>query len=176
MINSRDRLFYLLFSIEDNKLSVGRLNCYMYIFQLLGVNLDYKFRINTSGLRSKNFSRFLEDQIAKGVVCQKDGYIAITNDSESLVDNYIMSFRDIRITNYVKSILSDLSDDELYLVCIVSIIMNDVISSRGIDALVTSRNFIENSVKNLCSAYSSDNFNYSIAFLRKLEKECRLDV
>lgn len=174
MITSNDRLFCLLTSIEK-PISTGRLNCYIYILQKLGFNLDFQFRVNVSGVRSKSFSRYLEEQVSTGFIVQRNGDITLTSESSRVLENFILTWESLDSVFKIKSTLDALSDDELYLVCIVDIIITDVIKSRGIDALVTSRNFVENSVKNLCSEYSEANFNLAVALIRKLKKECVLN-
>lgn len=174
MITSDDKLFCLLTSIET-PISTGRLNCYIYILQKLGFTLDYQFRVNVSGVRSKSFARYLEEQISTGFITQKDGNISLTSESLKVLESFILTWEELDSTSRVKYILDRLTDDELYLVCIVDIIITDVIKTRGIEALVTSRNFIENSVSNLCSAYSKENFNLAVALIRRLKKECTLN-
>lgn len=174
MITSNDRLFCLLLSAESD-ISIGRLNCYTYMFQKLGFSLEYPFRINVSGVRSKSFARYLEEQVSTGLVLQKNGTIVLTKDSSTLLEGFILSYDELSVTDRIKKILDNLSDDELYLVCIVDIIIEDVIKSKGVDALVTSRNFIETSVKNLCSEYTEENFNLAVSLIRKLKKECSLN-
>lgn len=174
MITSDDRLFCLLFSAESG-ISVKRLNCYNYILQNLGFSLDYSFRINVSGVRSKNFSRYLEEQVSTGLIIQKNGIIMLNSDSLLQLGSFVLFYNELTTVDTIKSILDKLSDDELYLVCVVNIIMEDLIKSKGVDALVSSRDFIEQSVENLCSEYSKENFNLAISLLSKLKKECFLN-
>ena len=174
MITSDDRLFCLLFSAESG-IGIGRLNCYTYMFQKLGFVLDYPFRINVSGVRSKSFARYLEDKVSTGLVVQKNGTIVLTRDSSLILENFILSYNELSTVDRIKKTLDGLSDEELYLVCIVDIIIEDVIKTKGVDALVTSRNFIETSVKNLCSEYTEENFNLAVALIRRLKKECSLN-
>ena len=173
MITNDDRLFCLLLSVKDGT-NIGRLNCYSYILQKIGFSLDYSFRINVSGVRSKSFSRYLEDKMSTGLIAQDNGVISISNDSSDMLDNFVLSFDELSIVDNVNSILSMLSDSELYFVCVVDMIMNDVVKTKGLDALVTSRDFIESSVESLCSDYSKDNFNLAVSLLRRLKKECYL--
>ena len=168
------RLYCLLLS-SDSGISIGRLNCYMYVFQKVGFKLDYSFRINVSGVRSKNFSRYLEEQVSTGLLTQKKGIISLTNESIGVLERFILSYDEIVSSDRVIEVLSSLSDDELHLVCVTDIIINDVIESKGVGALVESRDFIENSVSNLCSAYTKENFNLAVALMKNLKKECLLD-
>lgn len=168
------RLYCLLLASE-NGISIGRLNCYMYVFQKVGFKLDYSFRINVSGVRSKNFSRYLEEQVSTGLLTQKKGIINLTSESTALLEMSILSYDEILSSNKIIEVLSSLSDDELHLVCVVDMIIKDVIKTKGVGALVDSRDFIEKSVSNLCSAYTKENFNLAVALMQKLKKECYLD-
>lgn len=174
MITSNDRLFCLLL-LTDTPISIGRLNCSTYILQKIGLCLDYHFRINVSGVRSKSFSRFLEEQVATGVALQNNGFISLSKDSSYLLENFVLSFDDLSKLDKVQDILSKLSDDELHLVCVVDMIIEDMIKTKGVNGLVTERKFIESSIENLCSAYSQENFNSAISLLRNLKKECMLN-
>ena len=147
------RLYCLLLS-SNSGISIGRLNCYMYVFQKVGFKLDYSFRINVSGVRSKNFSRYLEEQVSTGLLTQKKGIINLTSESVGLLERSILSYDEIVSSDKVIEVLSSLSDDELHLVCVVDMIIEDVIKTKGVGALVDSRDFIEKSVSNLCSEYT----------------------
>lgn len=174
MITSNDRLFCLLFASET-PIGISRLNCYTYIYQRLGFSLDYPFRINISGVRSKSFARYLEEQVSTGFVVQNNGYIELTTDSYATLEDFVLTFEELTSAVKIKDTLDSLTDEELYLVCIVDIIIEDVIKTKGIDSLASSRSFIEKSVSSLCSEYTQENFNLSVALLRRLKKECMLN-
>ena len=99
----------------------------------------------------------------------------LNSDSLLQLGSFVLFYNELTTVDTIKSILDKLSDDELYLVCVVNIIMEDLIKSKGVDALVSSRDFIEQSVENLCSEYSKENFNLAISLLSKLKKECFLN-
>lgn len=166
-----NRLFCLLYYTEDS-ITTYRLNCYMYLLQKLGLKMGYVFRVTVSGLRSKNFALYLEEQLSLGVLEQKSGLIYLSSDSRFTLDSFVVSLHNLNVMLKLKHILSSLSDDELYLVCITDIIINDVVSTKGVDSLIAQREFIESSVKNLCSIYSKENFNLAVSLILKLEKEC----
>lgn len=168
------RLYCLIFSALDG-ISVKRLSCYMYLLQKIGFNLDYTYSITTRGIQSKNFSRYLEKQVSTGLLQQTRGTIIPSQQGVSYLERCIVSYDEYICPRLLVSMLDKLSDEELYLVCVTDIILQDIIKSRGIDALLKEREFIETSISNLCSAYSKDNFNMTISLLSKIEKECSLD-
>lgn len=169
------RLYCLLLASE-NGIVTSRLNSYMYILQRLNFKLDYSFRLNTSGVCSKIFSRYLEEQVATGFLEQKRGIISPTRESSLALSNMILSFDEIENSTKVITVLNSLSDDMLHLVCITDIIIQNVIKTMGLNELVAQRDFIESSIENLCSAYSKDNFNLAVSIIESLKKECSLDV
>lgn len=171
--NDYIRLYCLLSSLGDG-ISVRRLNYYTYLLQKAGFDLNYSFRLNVSGIASRSFSRFLESKISKGILYQDAGIVKPTDDSNSLLYNYILSFEELNITKKIKDMLDLLSDDELYLICIVDIMIEDIIKTKGTNSLLNSREFIEHSVQGLCSNYSSENFDSAVNLLRFIKKECSL--
>lgn len=174
MITSNDRLFCLLL-LSDSSTSISRLNCSTYLMQKIGFNLDYTFRLNVSGVRSKSFSRYLEEQVSTGLILQTNGFICASKDSLYTLENFVLFYNEIEVVDRIKTIISNLSDDELHLICVVDMILEDLVKTKGVNSLVTEREFIESSVENLCSAYSKENFNLAISLLRTLKKECMLN-
>lgn len=166
---TRDDRFFVLMHLVEGGVHVSRLNCMIYVYQMLGFNLEYQYRLGVSGIRSKGFSVYLEEQIAKGVLEQKKGVLTLANDD--VLCDFALTYEDFEVLDRLDNVINEMSDNTLYMLCVLDLVMSNVVSKNGLQALITSRDFIESSVSNLCVGYSEQEFNRVAGILRILRKE-----
>jgi len=170
---ANDRLFCLAVSCEKG-LPSERLLYYMYMFQLAGFELNFRYSIGAEGLVSRDLSKYLNEIISKGVLRSENGYLYITEDISEIYCYLPITYSDLEIMDAICEIVQSLSSDELNLVCVVDYIIMEVTTFRGVDGLIKERESIEDVVSKLCSAYSKENFDQSIKLAENIKKGIKL--
>lgn len=170
----KDRLFSILYACIDG-LKSTRLVYYMYLFQIAGVDYNLKYKVSTNGLKSKGVDEFIDYMLVQGVVNIHDGVLTVTNEGNRYIDRILFTAEEWDTMEYIQSLLKSLSDEELYFICLVDVIMFDAYNSCDVEQLIQDKDKIKRTIALLSDEYSDDNFDCALKVLRWLRKGCSYD-
>lgn len=168
MYSCDDITFCTLESCIDG-LESSKLIYYMYVFQMAGFNYNFRYRLNATGLVSKQLNEVLCGVVNADKVIVEDGVIKLTKSGLFYYNNVVLTLSEWDKIIYIKSVLDSLSEQELYLICIVDMIVFDVLKTYGVDGLITQKNRIKTTISALSTEYSEENFNAALKFIRKVK-------
>ena len=169
-MKTADDKFYCVTACCDNNFSYARSLYSMYLFQIAGFNLGYRFKITTSGVCSRDFDAYMNDKIADGSFKTKDGDILTCFNIEDFLLSTPIDLSGIEVTDYIISNLSNVTDDELAFICLTDILIQDTLRKGGADYLKKQRSSIEDTLAALSACYSEENFDAAIYITRTLRK------
>lgn len=172
MYTSNDALFCVLHSSEYN-LESRRLIYYMYVYQLAGLDFKFKYRIDASGLICKPLNDYLGAVVNSDKVIVNDGIISLTSEGRFYHDNIMLTASEWDKVNYIRNVLDSMNEQELYFVCIVDMFVYDVLAKFGVDGLISQKNKIKKSISALSKAYTDDNFDSALKFIRIVKGEIK---
>ncbi len=164
-----DRSF-LLYATCRNGIDVNRYDKYMYIFQLLGFDLSFRFRLGVNGVKSKNCSSYLEEQISNGYVSVSNGVLRTTDYGDRGLSNGVVDYNEYHIMEETLGILGNLSYNDLNLLVIIDLVISNNKDKNGLNYLVSNRDLIEGTVQNIWHTSSTDKFNEMVGIISKLER------
>ena len=70
-----DKYYLFLYCIK-NKIAANRLIGYLYLYQMAGFNLNFKYKVTGSGMKSSDVTTYLNTLISKGLVEVKKGILS----------------------------------------------------------------------------------------------------
>ena len=162
-----DAMFAVLHSCADG-LRSDRLVYYMYAFQKAGLSLKYRYRVQANGLMCRAVAAELNKLVMQNKIACEDGVLCLTDEGYLYYDNVVMTAREWDIVDGVIGVLSSLSVDELFFVCLTDIMLCDMLKRSGVDGLLHGRETIERTLQTLCKEYSADNFNTALSLMRQI--------
>ena len=168
MITSNDKLFCILASCEKH-IAVNNLSSYMYLFQLAGYDFNFKFKIQSSGLRSSFLNNYLDTLDNEGYIVIDDSCIKLTQYGKSTLDDFILSLDELERFEKILNTLNNFDKDELYFLVIVDMVISEVRKKSGVEGLASEKNRITSLVKSLTKDYTDEDFDASIKFLRMIK-------
>lgn len=170
MINKEEHRALVLYYLCDKHINIGEIDKYMYIYQKVGFMLNYRFKLGVHGIKSRVFSAYLEEQFSYGFVTSVDKKMSLTTLSLPNYEDMVVTKSEDGVLDNVFELISPLEPDKLDLLVAADLLLNDTLKSNNIEALVSSRSYIESTLSNLCSAYTKENFNSVIAVISTLDK------
>lgn len=168
MYTCDDVTFCTLESCID-ELESSRLIYYMYIFQIAGFDFNLRYRLSATGLVSKQLNEVLCGVVNDDKVTVKDGVIKLTKTGFLYYDNVALTMSEWDKVIYIKHVLDALNEQELFLVCIVDMMVFDVLKTYGVEGLVSQKDRIKNTISALSPEYSEENFDTALKFVRKVK-------
>ena len=169
-MKTADDKFYCVTACCDNNFTYARSLYSMYLFQMAGFNLGYRFKITTSGVCSRDFDAYMNDKIADGSFKTENGNILTCFNIEEYLLNTPIDLSGIEITDFIISSLANVTDDELALICLTDILIQDTLKKGGAEYLQKQRETIESTLATLSSSYTKENFDVAINITRALRK------
>lgn len=163
MVTCDDRAFCLSISCE-NGLQTNRVVGYMYLWEKLGYDVAFRYKLQSCGFCSNDCSAYLNEVVSSSDFKITDGVLH-TADNNDWFEEVPMSYRLIEITNKFKIMLDNLTNDELELVCLSDFLISTVVKEKSTEALIAEREVIETTLMRYCKAYSKENFDESLKFL-----------
>lgn len=157
-------MFYMLESCTDN-IDTGRLVYYMYIFQMSGFKLGFKYRINASGVSCRQINSLVNEAVNKGLIEVRSGVVYLTDLGYSSYYSTPFTLEEWDKIDYIKSVLSRLSESELAFICLTDMLVYGVLNKNGYTGLIEKELEIKNTLSSLSSEYSLENFNAAIKFI-----------
>lgn len=153
------RLFSLLCLCEDG-MEYQKVRYLMYLIQLTGVDLKYKFRYGYNGFTCEQLSSFIDDCINKGYLIEKDDKLYSKKD----ISDEITSANYVDLLNYIKGVGSSLSLQSLNYIATVGIIV-ETDKSYNRDKVLKSINLLTN------NEYTDDDFNEAMRVINTCRKQ-----
>lgn len=132
----------------------ARVSSYMYMYQRMGCVMDYTFRLNVGGLKSKSFDVYLNEQIAKGIILQRKRYL--TPHTDTLRSKGLL-YRQTNLNpnmSQITTFLNELEDAELYRFCITDFVIQTVIKQGNKKLLSGTRESVLKSMQEIERGYS----------------------
>lgn len=169
MKTGNDRLFCTLVSSEGG-IKTGRITCYMYLFQLAGFELNFRYKVANYGVKSNDFNQYLSEAINQGVLNTNRGIINVTIDIEEAYLKYPLGITDLNLIENIKSFLDALSDDDLTFLCLTDIIVSDTKKKVSVNKMAEERTTIESVLKGLSPVFSEENFDTSLKVIRFIKE------
>ena len=170
MYTVNDALFCILESSYSD-IESSRLIYYMYIFQVAGFNYKLKYKINTNGLSCRQLNEMLSSVVNSDKVITSDGVVRLTPLGRLYYNNVVLTYSEWEKVDHIKSVLDNMSEKELYFLCLVDMLVYDTLNQYGVDGLIKQKNRIQSTLASLCSEYSEDNFNAALKFIKEIKDE-----
>ena len=168
MYTANDALFCILESsysgIESN-----RLIYYMYMYQLAGFNYKLKYKINVSGLTCRQLNELLNSVVNSDKIEVNNGVVHLTSLGKLYYNNIALTYAEWEKIENIKSVLDNMSEKELYFICLVDMLVYDTLNQYGVDGLITQKARIKGTLASLCSEYSDENFDTALKFIKEIK-------
>lgn len=169
MISRDDRLFCVLNSIDD-KIKSNRLVFYLYIYQVSGLDINFKYKLGTLSLKSERFSEYLNYLVSEGYIKIHRGTISLTDYGNEVLSEFVFSLDELEYLEFFKEKLSNLTDEELYFLVVLDTLISEIKEKDGVQGLIRQKEQVKTTLKQLTSIYSDKNFNNALAMLNKLKE------
>lgn len=167
MVTKDDRGFSNLLACAEN-IGVRKMPYFAYLMQKAGFDLSYRYSIRLDSIKSHGLISSLGDLVSQGFVTRD--YL-ITDNGETALEGYFITKAESELCERVVKLAKTLSVTQLYMLCVIDIIIQDTLAEGGYLALIRDKDKIKSTVKGLCSAYTDEDFDTSVGILRGLRKE-----
>lgn len=170
MFTTDDMLFSVLHACE-NDIETGRIIYYIYMYQIAGLNFSYKYKINPCGLICKPLNSYLDSVVNIDEISIDNGVIRLTDIGRQHLDDTVLTDEELSKLVYMRSVLDQMTEQELHLICIVDIVVYDVLRNYGVDGLLSQEGRIKSTISSICKEYTDENFNFALKFIRSIKNE-----
>lgn len=164
MKTRNDRIFCCLVA-SSYGLTSRKMPYAMYMLQSVGFELNYRYSIRFGSLRSHGLLNVVGDITSRGYIAQN---YSVTPSGYDELGTYFITARESNIISRVMDLCTNYSKDELYLICIVDLLIKETIEKGGSEALIADKDVIKSTAENLCSCYTDDWFNKAIRIMKEL--------
>lgn len=151
------RLFSLLSSCEGG-IEYQKIRCLMYLYQVAGVDLGYKFRFGNTGIVCERLASFIDKCASDGLVSSGYGVVTCKED----LTNYIESKNILDVSSYIKNIGDALTLDNLNYITIVAMV---VTTDTTLD-----KEKVKETVDLLTSGFTDEDFDYAVGIINTLRR------
>ena len=166
MLTTDDRLYCTLLCAEHG-IDSRRLPSYMYLLQLFGFKLNFKYKVSYKKLTS-NYNKYLNDLIATGYVYEtKKKQVFVSQlSTKNLADMVINEDLYIEVRTLL-SMLDKLSVETLMFICFTDFVIQEDLAKDSLssEVLKKDRQLLENILTTLTSNFSDKLFYFSLYFL-----------
>lgn len=172
MFSSDDKVYCVLHSV-DNGLSSTRLVYYMYLYQLAGLDFNFRYSISTRGIKCKGLDEHISNMINYDLICLEDGEIKRTELGYFSYIEFPLLLSEWDFIEKFKAELDSLSDDDLYFIVLANILVENVQTKYGVEGLITRKSDIVASLTALTRDYDDTKLNYAIKFGRTYKERLK---
>ena len=169
MITTDDMLFSVLNACCDG-LEVSRLTYYVYLYQISGLDYEFRYKLRASGVDSRNLDAYVNTLIANNMLKVNSSKLSLTSQGSLYYNEIILTYEEWEHFNKIKQILDNLTIEELYLTVISDMIITNELNRYGVDKLQSDRARITNSISNLSSIYTDKIFNDVLRLIRCIKE------
>ena len=148
---SDDALFCILNACYKRN-SICKLISNMYIYQLAGLSLNFKYKIPYKGISSQDLNKFITETITKGYLKEVNDGLELTSLGLSTLESFAGTIEEFEFIDYIQDLCNKLSYDELNFLCITDFVISEVKEKYGVNGLISQENRIRITLKNLSSS------------------------
>ncbi|MBQ8234773.1 MAG: hypothetical protein IJZ36_04235 [Bacilli bacterium] len=165
-----DKYYSILGSVQD-KLKANRLIAYLYLYQMAGFNINFKYKVTGAGMKSTDATTYLNNLISKGLITVKRGMLYLCDSENTLETKYNISEEDNEIFEKIKVLADKLDYDVLYFVCITNLVLTDMLDKFGADFLENDlyKNKLKQIISNLCFEYTDNNLDRTLKLIEDIK-------
>lgn len=169
MMTSNDKLYIILHSC-DGGVEASRLPYYVYIYQLLKVDFNFKFKVTSNGFTSPALDSYINELISGGYLEIIDGGFKQSERGEELYLQMPITNYDFSFVDYIASVLNLLGEQELYFLCVTHMVVDDVFKKYSYEELASKKAYVENLVSSLTGNFTEKEFNSAVSLIRRIWK------
>lgn len=164
MITRDDRMFCGLVA-SSYGLTSRKMPYVMYMLQSIGFELNYRYSIRFGSLRSHGLLNVIGDLTSRGYISQD---YSVTKSGYEELETYFVTAEESNIMSKIMEMCLEYTKDELYLICIVDLLIGETLEKGGSEALMNDKESIKVTTKNLCSCYTDEWFNKAVRIMKEL--------
>lgn len=158
-----------MYTVDDAKFAVlhscaspmssARLSEYLYIYQLAGLNYEFRYRFVASHIKSAGVDSVISRLINDDFIVIEDGDMVLSETGLSDYESTILSYAEWAKLDYIKSILDSLTDSQLYFVVVSCMIVSKYYNKYGVNYMLEHKDVVTNAVASLSVEYDEENFD-----------------
>ena len=170
MMRSKDDKFLCVISSCEEELDSSRITYYMYLFQSAGYNYNFRYKLESDGIRSRGLNGYIDELLEQGYITDGNGILKASKDAIDEVSNYIMSYQDIELHNTILSYIEDLTLTELHFLVVTDMTITEITKTYGIEGLVKKKDEIIRIISSLSKEFSEENLNGAMKIIKVLKR------
>lgn len=169
MVTSNDRVFCSLVAC-DYGIDMKKMPYYMYLMQVAGFEVNYRYTVHTNRIRSHGLSKDINTLISMGVL---DNDYELTDKGAGELGKLFVTWYEDETADMVSELVSQSTTNELYVLCVVDIIVMETLEKSGYVGLMSNKDTILRDVRYLCGDVSDETFDDCIGVMRILRERRR---
>lgn len=159
-----DRVFSSLIA-SSYGLTIMKMPYVMYMLQTAGFELNYRYSIRYGSLKSHGLLNVIGDITSKGYIRQD---YSLTNLGYDVLESMFLTNSESELVGDILELCDSCSKDELYLICIVDILIQETKQKGGSSALIECKESIQETAKNLCPCYTDEWFEKAVVVMQAI--------
>ena len=164
MVTSNDRAFCILVAC-DNDIGMKKMPYFMYLMQVAGFEVNYRYTIRTDRIRSHGLSKDVNLLTSMGIL---DNSYGVTDKGGAELSKYYITAYDDSLCDMVVDYVRDLDIHDLYVLCVVDIIVMETLSNSGYEGLIKNKPKMLEDIRYLCGEVPDNVFDFCIGVMRKI--------
>lgn len=166
-----DKYYSILSSVKD-KLKANRLIAYLYLYQMAGFNVNFKYKVTGAGMKSNDATTYLNNLISKGLIIVKRGMLYLCDIENTLDLKYNISEEDKEKFYKIKLLADKLDYDTLYFICITNLVLTDMLEKFGSDFLDNElyKRKLKQIISDLCFEYTDNHLDRTLELIENIKK------
>lgn len=164
MITRDDRMFCSLVASSYGMTS-RKMPYVMYMLQSVGFELNYRYTIRFGSLRSHGLINIIGDLTSRGYITQN---YTVTSSGYDELETYFVTAEESEIISKIMNVCLDYTKDELYMICIVDMLIQETLQKGGSCALTSNKEVIKETTRNLCNCYTDEWFNKAVRIMKEI--------
>lgn len=167
MFSNDDVTLCILHSCD---VKADRLVYYIYLYQKAGLGYSFQYKTNVSGLYCRGLTEAIDALVNDDKVEYRDGLLCLTKSGSLYYDDIILTYHEWYKLNTILDMLNDLSEADLFLICMADLMISEVRSKSGVAGLISQESRIKVALSHLASSYSEENFDAALKFIKTIKE------
>lgn len=168
-ITKDDRLFCMFVCADDN-VKCNRIVCYLYVFQEMGFNLGFRYKVGNGGISSRDVDNYMNELLGNGLLSMKNHTLLAEISLDEAFLEYPLDYQDLCALELVLQALRSLDDEDLRFMCLTNLVTHNVHEKVSFSDYSASREMIVNILKSQSTVYSDENFDASLKVMNLLRE------